>query len=522
MNPIDITIIVASLVLVVLVGLWASKGQDKTAKGYFLASGKMPWWLIGAGFVATSVSSEQMVGTVGETYIHGMGIANWEWFAPNKFIIIAVFIPIYLRNRITTIPDLFNRRFGPLCADLYSWVILAAYVFIFLPPVLYAGSLTFSALTGWPFYAVLWASVLLVGLYTVHGGLKAVMWTDAVQCVMLIGGGMLLFFVALANVPGGWSAMVEANPQRFHLSHGTSDPIAPFAGFLAATIGLFLFYSAGNQTMIQRVLSAKSTWDGMMGILFSCFINLLRPLITCFLGLIVYHWIHELHMAPRLTHKDLAFPLALRELTPEWGLRGIVLTGFLAAVMSTMSSLANSTATIFSLDVYQKVIRPKAGEGEIVFAGKVASAGALLIAACVAPFIKDSGVFPYFQKGVTYLATPFISMILVAFFWRRTNYASGIFAIIGGFLVQLAIVLATPGLHWLYQAYFAQIIIMIGMVLISLVTPAPNPETAEAFAWKPSLLHNIEGAENRPWYQSLSFWSIVFIVIWVSLYWWFW
>ena len=201
MNPLDIAIIVASLVLVVFVGLWASKDQDKTAKGYFLASGKMPWWLIGAGFVATSVSSEQMVGTVGATYETGMGIANWEWFAPNKFIIIAIFIPIYLRTRITTIPDLLNRRFGPLCGDLYSWVMLVAYIFIFLPPVLYGGSLTFSELTGWPFLPRSFGlvSVALVGLYTVHGGLKAVMWTDALQCVMLIGGGLLLFFVALSR-----------------------------------------------------------------------------------------------------------------------------------------------------------------------------------------------------------------------------------------------------------------------------------------------------------------------------------
>ncbi len=194
MNSLDITIIIASLVVVVVAGLVASRDQDKSAKGYFLASGKMPWWLIGAGFVATSVSSEQIVGTVGATYTHGMGIANWEWFAPNKFLMILIFVPIYLRNRVTTIPDLLARRYGPRCADIYSWVMLVAYVFIFMPPVLYGGSLAFSELTGWDFYAVLWTTIILVALYTVHGGLKAVMWTDAIQCVMLIGGGVLLFF----------------------------------------------------------------------------------------------------------------------------------------------------------------------------------------------------------------------------------------------------------------------------------------------------------------------------------------
>ncbi len=318
MNSLDIAIIIASLVVVVVAGLVASRDQDKSAKGYFLASGKMPWWLIGAGFVATSVSSEQIVGTVGATYTHGMGITNWEWFAPNKFLMILIFVPIYLRNRVTTIPDLLARRYGPRCADIYSWVMLVAYVFIFMPPVLYGGSLAFSELTGWDFYAVLWTTIILVALYTVHGGLKAVMWTDAIQCVMLIGGGVLLFFVALWNIPGGWTAMVDATPERFHLYHPPDDPMAPFLGFLGATVGLFLFYSAGSQVMIQRVLCARSTWDGMMGILFSCFINLFRPLVTCFLGLVVYHWIHVMHMAEPLENPDTTFPFVLANLAHGW------------------------------------------------------------------------------------------------------------------------------------------------------------------------------------------------------------
>ncbi len=380
MNSIDIAIIIGSLAVIVVVGLLASKGQDKSARGYFLASGKMPWWMIGAGFVATSVSSEQIVGTVGAAYQHGMGLANWEWFAPNKFFIIVIFVPLYLKSRITTIPDLLARRYGPRCADIYSWVMLAAYVFIYMPPVLYGGSLAFAELTGWNFHAVLWVTVALVALYTVQGGLKAVMWTDAVQCVMLLGGGILLFFVALSRIDGGWAAMVEARPERFHLYHPPGDEMAPFLGFLAATVGLFLFYSAGSQVMIQRVLSARSTWDGMMGILFSCFINLFRPLVTCFLGLIVFHWIHEMGMGEPLENSDTAFPLALKTMAPEWGLRGIVLTGLLAAVMSTISSLANSTATIFSLDVYRKLIKPEADDARTVFVGRIVAAAALVVA----------------------------------------------------------------------------------------------------------------------------------------------
>ena len=182
LNALDLAVIVVSILAVIVVGLWAARNQEKSARGYFLASGRLPWYIIGAAFVSTSVSSEQIVGTVGATYKYGMGIANWEWWlVPTYGLMVLVFVPIWLRNRITTVPEFLARRFGPLCADIYSWVMLAAYVFVFLVPVLYSGSLALTELTGWNFYAVLWGMVLLVALYTTKGGLSSVLWTDALQ-----------------------------------------------------------------------------------------------------------------------------------------------------------------------------------------------------------------------------------------------------------------------------------------------------------------------------------------------------
>ena len=290
LSTIDILIIVGSVLLVVIVGLLATHRQDKTARGYFLASGKLRWWIIGAAFVSTSVSSEQIVGTVGAAYKNGMGIANWEWWAlPCYTILIVFFIPIYLKNRIATVPELLTRRFGPLCGDIYSWTMLFAYIFIFMVPILYGGSLAFSELTHWNFYYVLWATIIFIALYTVKGGLLSVMYTDALQCVMLLVGGLLLYFLALHRIPGGWHAMELASPERFHLYHPPGDKIAPFLALITGTLGLFDFYQATNQVMIQRVLAARSTWDGIMGVIFAGFINLFRPLVTCFLGLIVFH-----------------------------------------------------------------------------------------------------------------------------------------------------------------------------------------------------------------------------------------
>ncbi len=198
---------------------------------------------------------------------------------------------------------------------------LVAYVRVFLVPVLYGSTLVLSKLTGWNFDAVLWGTVALVGIYTLKGGLASVMWTDAVQCVMLLAGGIVLYLVSIAKIPGGWGAMVAADPGRFHLDHPPDDPSAPFLGLICGSLGGFLFYQASNQVMIHRVLTARSTWDGLMGIVFAGFLNLFRPLVTCFLGFIVDYWIEHMHRAEPLQNPDETFPFALTMFASGYGLR---------------------------------------------------------------------------------------------------------------------------------------------------------------------------------------------------------
>jgi solute:Na+ symporter, SSS family len=546
LSAIDVAIIVGSVLLVVFVGLFVTRRKDKTARGYFLASGRLPWYIVGAAFVSTSVSSEQIVGTVGRAYKDGMGIANWEWFAlPCYTLLMVFFIPIYLKNRIATVPELLTRRFGPLCGDIYSWTMLIAYVFIFMVPVLYGGSLAFSELTGWNFYAVLWATVILIAVYTVKGGLISVMYTDALQCIMLLGGGILLFFLALHHIPGGWAAMQLASPDRFHLILPANDKAAPFLGLLAGSVGLFLFYQATNQVMIQRVLAARSTWDGIMGIVFAGFINLFRPLVTCFLGFIVYHYIYVMHKAEPLTEFDKTFPFALKTFAGTWGLRGIILSGFLAAVMSASSALANSTATIFSLDIYKRMINKNATDQQMIWVGRIVSFLALAIAATIAPSVKNfGGIFMYFQRSITFLSTPIISVIIMGIIWKRTNYASAIFGLLGGFVIQACVVFADKilyfvggfssslsflismadtikgwELHWFYQAFIAEILIMIGMVIVALRTSPPEESKWRPFWWRPEFLSQYDEGIKRPWYTQIKIWFALYALIWFYLYW---
>lgn len=522
-------IVVVETLLVVVIGLVAARRVRRTTDDYFLASGTMPWWLIGAAFVSTSVSSEQIVGTVGAVYKGGMGIANWEWWClPTYILLIVFFVPLYLRNRIMTVPELLNRRFGPLCGGIYSWVMLLGYVFIFLPPVLYGGSLTLSGLTGWPEWAVLTGTILLVASYTLVGGLGSVMWTDAVQCVMLVGGGIVLFFIALNQVPGGWGAMVAAAPDRFHLYRSPGDPEAPFLGLVVASFGVFLFYQSTNQVMIQRVLSARSAWDGIMGVIFAGFINLARPLVTCLLGLIVYHWLDVMHRGPSLLpdRQDETFPFALATFAPS-GIRGLILAGFLAAVMSTVSALANSVATIFSLDVYRRFWRKQAADKELITVGRIAGGAALILAAFVAPAVARIGLFKYFQSGVTYMATPFISVVVLGIFWRRTNYAGAVAGLLGGLVIQISLALALwfsgSTLHWLYVGAIAEVLTMILIVWVSLATAPPARQVVSPFIWKPAWLNAYdENTAKRPWWQQLKLWFGIYALGWCLIYWHFW
>jgi len=523
----DIAIIIGSILFVVSVGLVAARKRQQSADDYFLARGKLRWWIIGAAFVSTSVSSEQIVGTVGATYANGMSIANWEVFSlPCYTLLMVFFIPVYLKNRITTMPELLTKRFGPACGQIYSYTMLVAYLLIFMPPVFYGGSLAFANLTGWNFNVILWSTIVLIALYTVKGGYISVMYTDAVQCVMLLGGGIVLFFVSLHHIPGGWSALRLASPERFHLYKPPGDPVAPFLGLIAGSLGLFIFYQATNQVMIQRVLAARTTWDGLMGIVFAGFINFLRPMVTCFLGLVVYHYINVMHAAPPLSSPDNTFPFAVRNFAPQWGLRGIVLAGFIAAVMSASSALANSVATIFSLNIYRP-FKPAASDREMILVGRISSCLSLVAAGLLVPLIsRFGGIFLYFQRGITFLSTPIISVIVLGIIFKRTNYKGALFGLVGGLVIQALVVVANFyagwNLHWFYQAFIAQVLIMGSVVIVSLCSEPPLESQSEPFYWRPSLLSHYDEGIKRPWYQQLKLWFGLYAGAWVLLYWIYW
>lgn len=321
--------------------------------------------------------------------------------------------------------------------------------------------------------------------------------------------------------------MAEANPERFHLYQPMDHPKAPFLGMIFASVGVFLFYQVGNQYMIQRVLSARTTWDGLIGIVFSGFINFLRPLTTSFLGLIVFYWIHTMNQAEPLENPDTAFPFGLKTFAGSWGLRGFILAGFLAAVMSTLSSLISSTSTIFSLDVYKRKLNPEATDEQMVKAGKRAALVALVLSATLTPSVYYlGGIFTFFQTGVTYLASPFIAVFLMGILWKRTNYTAAIVGMIGGLILQVTIagVAALVGFsfHWLYLAFIGQVITMATVGVVSLMTEQQENSQAGDLVWKPALLSQYDEGGQRPWYQHLKLWFALWAIAWLYIYYRFW
>jgi SSS family solute:Na+ symporter len=357
------------------------------------------------------------------------------------------------------------------------------------------------------------------------------MWADLFQCVLLMVGGITLFFAALGHIPGGWGALIAANPDRMHLYQPPGHEMAPFMGMIVATFGAMIFYQVGNQAMIQRMLAARSTWDALMGLVFAQFINFLRPLVTCFLGLVVYHWVTVMHQAPPLEKADLAFTFALKEFAPAWGVRGIVVAGLISAVMAALSAQVNSASTLFSTDIYKKIIHKGASDREMVRIGRFASFIVLLLAAVISPIVGRYGIFMFFQFTLTAIAIPFVATVLLGVLWKRVNYPAALFGLLGGVAITVFYMVifsgkftesGIPALHFFYIGGIAEVTTMIGIAVVSLATAPPDYEKIAPFVWRPQLLRTYDEGVRRPWWQTLKFWFGVVTVIWLYLYWRFW
>src|SRR5215510_4265896 len=384
----DLLVCCGYLVLVVAVGFFSARKQAASVQGYFRADNRLPWYAIGFSIVAAGISSEQFVGEMGYSYKLGMPVVNWEWLVlPGLSVLLWIFVPLYIRTNIATMPEYLERRFGGRARSLYACLTIGSYVLVNFALVFYTGGFAIEKMWGINRLAAVWLLALVTGAYTVYGGLTAVAWTSSLQCILLLGGGLYVFFAGLAQIHWDF-APVLGSGQRAHL-FTPADHEVPWTALVILMLSTNVWYYTTNQHINQRCLAARNEWHAKMGVLFSAVLQLLVPLATCFPGMI-YRVIN-----PQLDNPDVAYPAVVASVVPQ-GWRGLVVAAVISGIMSTVSGLVNSTSTMVTLDLVQPSGGSRWSEARLVSVGRWSGALALLIGALLAPVVmRWENIFRY-------------------------------------------------------------------------------------------------------------------------------
>jgi len=404
----DTFIFITYFVIVTFIGFFAGRKKKESARDYFVASSKLPFYIIGFGMLASSVSTEQFIGSCGFTYKWGAPVFNWELsnFVA-MLVMLWIFIPVYLNKRIITIPQYLEMRFGSGPRNIYAAISIFALVFIMLAGVVYTGGFLLEQIFGLDRIYGIWLMVIVAGSYTVFGGLISVAWTQLFQGTLLLSGGVLVSVLGLMKVDGGFSAIVGTG-ERAHLFQPLSHPELPWTAILVLTIPVNIWYWCTSQPIIQSCLGAKSRWDGKMGIILTGFLVIVSSMAIEFPGLIAYA------INPNLESPDMAYPFVVKTLV-SGGLRGLVLAGLCGAVMSTIEALVHSASTLFTLELYHK-IRTDVSDDSLITVGRICSTVVLFLGAVWAPMVgKFPTIFEFNLAGVVFILSLIFGIILSLF-----------------------------------------------------------------------------------------------------------
>jgi SSS family solute:Na+ symporter len=440
----------------VLVGIvwWSSRKQETTAD-YFLAGRNVGWFAVGCSIFASNIGSEHIVGLAGNGATTGMAMAHWELHAWVLITLSWIFVPFYYRSGVFTMPEFLERRFDARSRWVLSVVSLVAYVLSKVSVTVYAGAVVFQALLpdvfGSPenaFWVGAFTTVILTGIYTALGGMRAVVYTEVVQAVLLLVGSVSITLFGLWKL-GGWGELQEVcrvHADQFALWRPLSDPEFPWLGVMIASPIIGIWYWCTDQYIVQRTLAARGLRDARRGAIWGGFLKLTPVLFFLIPGLIGFA-LHERSLIQiptqmkngvQVIHGDAVFPTLVAELLPV-GLRGVVVGGLLAALMSSLASLFNSCATLFTVDIYEK-LRPGATEKELVAVGRMATGVVVVLGILwipVMPMISQGGLYQYLQSVQGYLAPPITAVFLLGLFFRRINAAGALAGLVTGFVLGM-------------------------------------------------------------------------------------
>jgi solute:Na+ symporter, SSS family len=460
------------------------------------------------------MSGASFVGLAGAGYSQGISVYSYEWMTSVILVIFIFFIlPFYLRSGAFTMPEFLEKRYGRAPRMVFSTFNLVAMMVIDMAAALYAGGLVFQTLFPViPQWVTILALALLASIYTIVGGLGAVVISDTIQAVVLLIGAIIVAVLTFAAIPS-WAAVERAAPEGgLHIILPANNPDLPWPGLLTGVIVIGTYYWTTNQVIVQRTLGARSLDHGRWGAIFAGFLKI--PL----LFLMILPGTMALVLYPELENPDLVFPTLAFDLLPV-GMRGVVLAAVVAAITSSVDSVLNSASTLFTMD-FVRTIRPNTSQRALVAWGRFATAGALAVAVLWAPQILRFGtLYSYLQSLLSYVTPPIVAVFILGVLWRRATKQAAFVTLatllplgaVGFIFVQ---VWRLVNIQFLYAAGISFASGLIMMTVISLLTPPPPREVTDELTWSPRLwCEETEELRGKPWYQNYRYWAVALLVV---------
>ncbi len=515
-NPIDIGIVLVYFVAVMLIGIWKGKDKSGTKEGFFLAGRNLTWPVIGASLFSTGISSAQFVGQAGGAFALGLVVANPQLIGGMCFVLMGLFfVPIYLRMGIYTMPEFLEKRYGPESRMIYAALSIITLIAVRISIVLYAGALVLSEFLG---IDSIFTCVLIIGLavsiYTVIGGLSAVVYTDAIQTAMLVFGGGLTLAVGLHMIGGSDVLRSTLEPSMFQLLK-PMDVEAPDMPWTSVVFGLTLvsiFYCCNDQEVVQRAIGAKNEFHAKMGGIFAGFLKIAALFVIVLPGLVAKVLYPD-------AVPDKAYSIMVLNILPV-GVSGLVLAGLLAAIMSSLDSAFCATSSIVTIDFYQK-FKKNVSDKELVLVGRTLGCVIFGISMLWAPYIRKFGLlYIYLLRYYAYISSPFVACFIFGIFCKRVNRAGAVVTLASGLFLGLGLMVATTAeplkdympeflvnMHFYHLNIWLFLIATATLFAVSYLTSPPGKEQIAVLRLKPP-----RKLRSGPWYADHRVWVAVFFV----------
>lgn len=527
LNTIDIIIFFLYVVIIIGLAVYASYKSGKSKRDYFLAGDKLPWWMIGGSIVAANISTHHFVGGMGIAYDRGFVAMTIEWGA----ILIGLnallwfFLPYYIRNGFYTMPEYLQRRFGEVSRMTFGVLILLTYLFVEISAVLYLGGVVIQSVFNIPISYSIWFLAIVTGIYTILGGLRAVVWTEMFQLSVLLLGGIILSVMTLIKLGGPGPLL--ATSDQWHLLLPASDPDFPWTMYLGGALCTSIFYFSSNQFIVQRVLAAKNEWHAQMGVVFTSYLKLLLPLIIFVPGMAA------VILYPNIANPDEVFPTLVKGILPT-GLIGFVMAGLIAAVMGHISGAVNSCSTIAAMDFYVPITKwwrnrknqntmqendsSEVDDAKTIQFGKLFGVVVIFFGIIFGQILiqhNERPIFIYIFNAYGYFAPGITTMFLMGILWKRTTNAGAMTAGILTIPLSILIELISPfyidgGIPFQNRTGIVFWLCVVTCVIVSLYTKPKKDEELKGLIWTPESLRAPKDAPRIAWYaRPVLWWGII-------------